>query len=174
MILKVVLSLVLNAIMLGLILWAYSKTKPSYFTETAGIIGPNKTTVFIFVMTGFLITSGGLILYTNHGIGPLSAMLILIGGTFFIGSIFGFSSGYDLVWNEHGISGLSKQFPFNLKKHRTFIPWDNIKIVKENALQNFYIESADGRKIFWNYAYDGNIAFQKVLIDKLGQRFQLR
>lgn len=165
--LKIGLSVVLNAAMLVGVYWAFSKKKPQYFTGTAGVISPNRTTVFILVMIGFFITSGGLFLYNHQETRLLSSILILGGTIFFVGSLLGFSSGYHLTWNKDGVSGLSRQFTLKLHQNRTFITWDDIITVEENRLQNYYIESTDGRKIFWNFAYDGDIEFQKILMDNL-------
>ncbi len=66
-----------------------------------------------------------------------------------------FSSTYDISWNTHAITGPTthRQPPFAPERHE--IQFDSIVAAGKDKWGNFYVEDADGKRIRWNWFYNG-------------------
>ncbi len=73
------------------------------------------------------------------------------------------TSVHDVNWNDEYVEGASKLFGPTLSKKRTRIKWSEIVNLGETSTQYWYLESVDGRKIYWSYLYMGHAVFAEAI-----------
>lgn len=70
---------------------------------------------------------------------------------------------HDVSWDATSITGASHTFGPTLGTKRTSIAWDAITKTGKTATGYWFVEAADGRKIYWSYLYDGYGALSSAL-----------
>jgi hypothetical protein len=66
-------------------------------------------------------------------------------------------------WSERGIEGPAKLFGPTLGIARAQIAWSDIAKSGKTITGYWYVESTDGRRVYWSYLYKGYGALMSVL-----------
>lgn len=140
--------------------------KPKFLENQSGTIAPGKLSAWLTVIIGSIMVVGGvLLLFVPDALG-VALGLIAMGG-----AIAGFmspslTSMHDLNWTDTHVEGPSNLFGPTLGKRRTTINWTDITKTGTTATSYTYIESNDGRRIYWSYLYRGHGVFEDTLLQK--------
>ncbi len=145
-----------------------SKARPVMQTEQEGVISPGKGTAWFCIIVGVIMILGGLLLVTFEGVPaiPLGLSVALFGAILSGFMAPSLSSIHDVNWNAKYVEGASRMFGPTLGKLRTQIEWPDITSTGTTVTQYWYIQSKDGRRIYWSYLYNGHGAFAQVLARK--------
>lgn len=86
----------------------------------------------------------------NVGLGSAAAggMLIIFMGP-------SLTRRHDVIWTDKGVQGPSRMFGPSLWLSRTSIEWHDISAVGATITNYWFIQSSDGRRIYWSYLYPG-------------------
>lgn len=58
-------------------------------------------------------------------------------------------------WNDRGVEGPAKMFGPTLGTARTEIEWQDIVKTGKTITGYWYVESGDGRRVYWSFMYKG-------------------
>jgi hypothetical protein len=137
--------------------------KPLHLTADQGTIRPERISAWFTVIMGTAICLFGLAsvlaLHTGWIGGALGVMGLAIAG-FMAPSL---TSVHAVHWNSEGVEGPSTLFGPTLGLKRTQIIWSDIMNTGRTFTSYWFIESSDGRRIYWSYLYKGHIAFAQAL-----------
>ncbi|VXC99729.1 conserved hypothetical protein [Sphingomonas sp. 8AM] len=64
-----------------------------------------------------------------------------------------------MIWTDEGVQGPSRLFGPTLWLSRTAIEWQDIGAVGATITNYWYVQSLDGRRIYWSYLYPGYGSF---------------
>lgn len=153
------LAPILTAALIGLLIKQSMNTQPSEFTNVSGTIRPGKLSA-IFTVTGGVVFAATGIAATLSNELVLGVLIFAFGA-----AIAGFmapslGSWHDVNWGLEGVNGASKMFGPSLGRSRTTIKWQEISTSGVTATQYWYIESTDGRRVYWSYLYRGHAKFR--------------
>jgi hypothetical protein len=87
----------------------------------------------------------------------------------FLGVVFVGASAPQVIWdhkvrwNQKGIEGPAKIFGLTLGATRTEIAWSDIVRTGRTQTGYWYVESGDGRRIYWSYLCAGHEALTREL-----------
>lgn len=135
-----------------------------------GVITPGKTIALITVGGGIFMMVAPIGLAITDPSPPtfaLTAMLFLLGG-----AIAGFmspslTSMHDVSWNESSLTGPAKMFGPTLGTKRSTIAWPEIVKTGKTFTGYWFVEAADGRRIYWSYLYNGYGKLTEALKSKI-------
>lgn len=132
-------------------------------------ISPGKLSALIVVVFGLGVASIGVSMLIellrqggNEGIGTslgLFAFGLALGG-FMAPSL---THAHDVVWNRDHVEGPSHLFGLTLGWKRRQIKWDDISKIGKTFTGYDYLETRDGRRIYWSYLYPGFGTFESTL-----------
>ncbi len=173
-----ILTGVVTAAVIGGISFLMSRTKPKQTDDGQQLIRMPKVLCYIGIVSCLFLCAlgGGIIVFgSEEGIGTK-----LIAGVLFVAcalliplSVNALGSSYDVVWNEEGITGPSKLYTFKVRQSRITINWNDISKLGETALRSIYVESKDGRRIFWSMYYTGQTVLeQRIAAEIEAKRFE--
>jgi hypothetical protein len=131
------------------------RARPSTVGDTAGAIEPEKSTAWITVILGGLLSLAGLFgaLFRAGGLGALAiAILGLCIAGFMSPSL---TTVHRVTWEKEGIEGPSRLFGLTLGLERTKILWREIARAGTTKTGYWFVESLDGRRVYWSYLYRG-------------------
>jgi hypothetical protein len=97
------------------------------------------------------------------GLWPIGLVVFLVGA-----AISGFMAPsltklHIITWSSDGVEGPSRTFGPTLGLAKTTILWGDIRQTGKTATSYWYIESKDGRRIYWSYLYKGYHVFVREL-----------
>lgn len=152
---RVVLVTVLTvAVVVGLS-WLFKRSKPATLSGQSGTIRPELWSAWLTVLAGSLVFVLGLwaLIYADEGWGAAATAL-------FGAAIAGFmapsvTSVHAVHWNDNGIEGPAKIFGLTLGVARAEIAWADIAGIGKTITGYWYVESGDGRRVYWSYLYKG-------------------
>jgi hypothetical protein len=127
-------------------------SKKKLITEESGTIRPGRWSAILTIIGGVVISTFSIYCYFED-----SDLVFL--WTFLIGALIaGFmapslSKHHEVSWNLQGIEGPSKTFGFTLGFWRTKIDWLDITGFDITGGGFWYIESKDGRRVYWSSLY---------------------
>lgn len=90
-------------------------------------------------------------------------------GMAFLGIVFVGASAPQIAWdhkvrwNQKGIEGPAKMFGLTLGSTRTEIAWSDIVRTGRTPTGYWYVESGDGRRVYWSYLCEGYEALTREL-----------
>jgi hypothetical protein len=127
------------------------------------MIRPELWTAWATVLIGSLMLVVALWAVTIENGGWAAAAVALLGA-----AIAGFmapsvTSLHAVRWNENGIEGPAKMFGLTLGVARTEIAWADIVRTGVTTTGYWYVESTDGRRVYWSYLYKGYGALVRAL-----------
>ena len=152
----------LTAALTGGLSWLIGRARPSAFTSESGTIAPEKWSALLTVVLGAIMALGGGVAVLA-GAWPVGLIVFLIGA-----AISGFmapslTNVHILTWSRNGVEGPSKTFGPTLGLEKTTILWGDIQRMGKTATSYWYIESKDGRRIYWSFLYKGYQVFIREL-----------
>jgi hypothetical protein len=62
---------------------------------------------------------------------------------------------HNVCWSSEGVEGPCREFGLTLGLRRTAISWGDIRRTGKTLAGYWYIEAADGRRIYWSFLYRG-------------------
>lgn len=130
--------------------------KPDVAGEAAGAIAPEKGTAWFTVVVGGLMAVAGLYgaVFLRAGWGGIGLAVIgLCVAGFMAPSL---TSVHKVTWDEQGIEGPSNLFGPTLGLRRTRILWDDIARTGTTITSYWFVQSGDGRRVYWSFLYKGH------------------
>ena len=139
------------------------RRKPLHLTADQGTIRPERISAWFTVVIGTAMClfglAGVLALHMGWIGGALGAMGLAIAG-FMAPSL---TSVHAVHWNSDGVEGPSTLFGPTLGLKRTQIIWSDIVKTGTTFTSYWFVESSDGRRIYWSYLYKGHVALTQAL-----------
>ena len=131
---------------------APSAARPRATEGPAGLIAPGRATAVATVVAGLaFVAVGGFGLKVGD---PLLGSAFLAIGLAIAGFMAPSLTDLHAVrWNADGVEGPSSLFGLTLGLRRTRIAWTDIARAGDTATGYWYIETADGRRVYWSYLY---------------------
>lgn len=154
----------LAAVVIAALMRSSRQSAPHLLTSTKGRIAPGKISAAIVVTMGFLTAVAGLafVLYGEPA-EVFTGFVLLITGLPCAGFMApSLTHWHDVRWNSEGIEGPSRPFGPTLALSRTFIHWKDVVSTGETKMTYRFIQSEDGRRIYWSYLYRGHAMFEKL------------
>lgn len=153
---QVVVTVLATAAVLGLISRVLRKATPSVFNDTTGAIEPEKSTAWFTIIGGCVMALAGLYGALFRGAGSGGGLLTVLGlciAGFMSPSL---TSVHKVTWGEDTIEGPSNLFGPTLGLRRTKIHWDDIARTGTTITGYWFVESQDGRRVYWSCLYKGH------------------
>jgi len=145
----------LTAVIVAGLSWVLGRSKPKALSGQRGTIRPERWSAWITVIFGTLMFVIALmfLFYGNGGWGAAASAL-------FGAAIAGFmapsvTSVHAVNWNADGIEGPSITLGPTLGFTRTEINWSEISATGKTITGYWFVESNDGRRVYWSYLYKG-------------------
>ena len=165
-VLQVLFAAVVTAGAITLLSWALRQAKPRVLIDTAGVIEPEKMTAWFTVIAGCVMSLAGLYGFLFHAAGSGGVVMALLG----LGAA-GFMSPslvsvHKVTWNEDSLEGPSNLFGPTLGLRRTRMLWGDIVRTGTTMTGYWFVESRDGRRVYWSFLYKGYGALAAVLHTK--------
>lgn len=66
---------------------------------------------------------------------------------------------HDVTWDGHGFTGASRMLGPTLGWRRMTIAWGECVLVGKTITAYWYVQAADGRRIYWSHLYPGYPVF---------------
>jgi hypothetical protein len=142
--------LLVGPIVVGIFARVLRNSRPMVSAENIGTISPEKISAIITIAVGVLMIAWGLF---HSGWGGL--IVALLGAAVSIFMAPSLTHIHDVNWNPETIEGPSNLFGLTLGKKRTAIAWPEIIKTGITPTSYWYVETADGRRIYWSYLYKG-------------------
>ena len=139
------------------------KSPPKEITEGSGVLTPGKTSAWITVIFGFGFGFAGIVALLLGEGWTVGLIGIIVGGCiggFMLPSLY---SCHDIIWTPEYVEGASHMFGPTLGSKRRQIKWNDIISTGITSTQYWYIETADKRRIYWSYLYNGYGYFHEEL-----------
>lgn len=165
-VLQVLFGAVVTAAIIALISWTLQQARPIELGDTAGAIEPDKSTAWFTVIGGFLMSLAGLygVLFREAGWGALAMTLLGLCAAGFMSPSL--TSVHRVTWDEESVEGPSNLFGPTLGSRRTKILWRDILRTGTTMTGYWFVESRDGRRVYWSYLYKGHGALDAFLYTK--------
>ncbi|MFM2391045.1 MAG: hypothetical protein RLZZ437_2600 [Pseudomonadota bacterium] len=154
--LRSIIIMVCVSAVLGLLGRIMAGRKPALDEDDDGMIAPNRVAMGAFALLCLLIggVAGWAALTDADALVPAGLLSVAF---LSFSAVMGTSlmPVYNIEWSEDGVTGpVSLWFP-PFGPQRGTIYWEKIDSVGKDNMGNFYIEDRDGRRIRWNFAYNG-------------------
>jgi len=140
--------------------WSFinHRRPPHRVLGASGTISPGKVSALIVTVIGIGVFGLGLkiFLYGDLGVGLLCAAVGFALALFMAPSL---THMHDLSWDDAGVEGPSRLFGPALGLSRTSIHWNDIGTVGATITSFWFVQSSDGRRVYWSYLYPGYGSF---------------
>lgn len=149
---------VLIAVIVGVVTACWSlinrRRSPQHELGSDGNLTPGKISAAIITLVGAALTIFGLasIIY-GVLVAGLACLVVGLALTVFMGPSL--TRIHDVSWNSTEVNGPSRLFGPSLGRSRTTIRWDEIASTGKTVTSYWFIQSGDGRRIYWSYLYPG-------------------
>ncbi|WP_156812021.1 hypothetical protein [Robiginitomaculum antarcticum] len=141
-------------------------SNPVELSGDRGRITPGKTLAIITIVFGLSVAISGIFLASLGGEHSLGFGIFILGiciGGFMAPSFFSF---HDVTWDENSITGICRLFGPTLGLRRTTIEWSDVASRGQTATQYNYLQSIDGRRVYWSYLYHGNGELERIIAER--------
>ncbi|MBR0974042.1 hypothetical protein [Bradyrhizobium japonicum] len=161
--LQVLVTVGTTAGTIALIFWLLLRVRPSVLSETAGAIEPEKSIAWFTVIGGCIMSLAGLygVLFQDVGWGGVVVALLGLGAAGFMSPSL--TSVHKVTWDQESIEGPSNLFGPTLGLRRTRLSWDDISRTGTTVTGYWFVESHDGRRVYWSFLYKGHGALAAFL-----------
>jgi hypothetical protein len=155
----------LTAVVLGVVAHVIRSGRPRQLNDGSGTITPEKSSAAFTVIGGgamAVLGFGAFLAGTVDEMGMglvLGCMGLAIGG-FMAPSL---THIHDVHWSEFVIEGPSRMFGPTLGLARTSIAWSDVVRTGSTMTGYRYVETLDGRRVYWSYLYKGNTTLEAAL-----------
>lgn len=156
----------ITAAILGGMFWLLGRSKPSNLGLDYGTILPDKWSAMATVAGGTLVFAfaANAALFGDGGF--WTAVLALVSFAMAGFMVPSLTTIHAVHWDKHGIEGPSRLFGPTLGIARTRIPWDKIVAGGETITQYYFVESKDGRRVYWSGLYRGHGFLLETVVAK--------
>ncbi|MEO6216084.1 MAG: hypothetical protein ABIO86_08640 [Sphingomonas sp.] len=142
--------------------WFRQRSKPRALVEGGGRIAPGRREIGIGLVSGLLLSVLGCTALWYGAVVPGSLMAVSgLGGAVLVA--LSLSRRHDLVWSDTGIEGPCRKIVGILGSARTQIRWSDIALTGRTLGGYSFVETADGRRIYWSSLYSGFVVFETRL-----------
>jgi hypothetical protein len=142
--------------------WFRLRSKPRALVEGGGRIAPGRRAIGIALVSGLLLSALGCTALWYGAVVPGSLMAVTgLGGALL--AALSLSRRHDLVWSDTGIEGPCRKIVGILGSARTQIRWSEIALTGRTLGGYSFVETADGRRIYWSSLYSGFVVFETRL-----------
>ncbi len=149
--------------LLTVLRWIIGRAQPAARGDATGTISPDRISTLVTVLLGtglFLIGCVAFVL--DEGVwGP--RLIALLGAAIAGCMAPSLTDIHTVVWSPRGVEGPSNLFGPTLGLRRTTIQWDDIRKFGTTITGYWYVQSADGRRVYWSYLYKGHTALAAAL-----------
>jgi hypothetical protein len=165
-VLQVLVAAAVTAGTIALIAWGLRRAKPNVLSDTAGAIEPERMTAWLTVIGGCALSLAGFygVLFHEAGWGGLVTVLLGLGVAGFMSPSL--TSVHKVTWDDESIEGPSNLFGPTLGLRRTRMLWGDIARTGTTMTGYWFVESRDGRRVYWSFLYKGHGALAAVLHGK--------
>jgi hypothetical protein len=155
----------LTSVIIALLAVVIGRARPKALEIDRGTIVPEKLTAAITVVFGAAMLVVGVLVvlagqWLGGGLATLSGAAI---GGFMLPSL---SSLHRVSWSPEAIEGPSRLFGLTLGTARTSIAWTDIRATGKTMTSYWFVEAADGRRVYWSYLYKGYRSLVSCLIQR--------
>ncbi len=147
---------------------SFNRSPPSE-TCSDGTITPGKISAAFITFFGVAIAVYGAALILYGTLLATALICLVVGGALTIFMAPSLTRMHDVNWNSTEVNGPSKLFGLSLGRSRTAIRWDEVTSTGKTATSYWFIQSDDGRRIYWSYLYSGYGQFVDNLISNRPQ-----
>jgi hypothetical protein len=158
---------VLIADMVGLVTACWSRMNydrsPQSELGSDGNITPGKISAAVVTFFGVAIAMIGIVSFF-YGALTIGLICLVSGVALTIFMWPSLTGMHDVSWNSTDVSGPCRLFGPSLGRSRTIIRWDEIASTGKTATSYWFIQSRDGRRIYWSYLYPGYGRFVDSLL----------
>src|SRR5262245_7827910 len=151
----ILVVVVLTAVMVGGLAAILRRSRPATLAGRTGTIRPDLWSAWLTVVAGLamVVAAAWAAIHGNGGWAAAGAALLgaAIAG-FMAPSV---TSIHAVHWNERGIEGPAKMLGPTLGRARTEIAWSEIVKTGTTTTGYWFVESGDGRRVYWSYLYKG-------------------
>lgn len=165
-VLRVLFGVVMTAALIALVSWVLRRAKPSVLAEAAGAIEPEKSTAWLTIVGGCIMALAGLYGVLCQGAGWVGVVLALLGLGAAVFMSPSLTSVHRVTWDDKSIEGPSNLFGPTLGLRRTRIAWGEISRTGTTITGYWFVESRDGRRVYWSFLYKGHGALAAFLQTK--------
>ncbi|WP_428153068.1 hypothetical protein [Brevundimonas sp.] len=138
---------------------------PRHLEGESGIIRPERWTAAMTVLIGLAFAVAGVAaLFASQIALGLGAILIGLACAAFMAPSL--TDIHSVHWSAEGVEGPCRLFGPTLGIKRTEIRWGEVVRVGNTITDYCFIETTDGRRVYWSYLYRGYGAFTDVLMTR--------
>jgi len=135
--------------------WLLRRARPAALDEKHGAIMPDRWSAWLTLIGGLLMFGIGTWATLNLN-GGWAVALVALFGVAIAGFMAPSTTAVHIVnWSEKGIQGPCRLFGPTLATKRTEIAWTDIVSAGKTITGYWYVESNDGRRVYWSYLYKG-------------------
>jgi hypothetical protein len=129
----------------------------------SGTIRPPLLRAWFGTLVGLMMLLVALWAAIVSGNGDMAAAMAFLGVVFVGASAPQVVWDHKVRWNQQGIEGPAKMFGLTLGAARTEIAWPDIVRTGRTQTGYWYVESRDGRRVYWSYLCAGYEALAREL-----------
>ncbi|WP_133251471.1 hypothetical protein [Zavarzinia aquatilis] len=136
--------------------WLLFRARPAIDSAHFGTVRPHRGLIAFVLVLGLLLfgtASWGLL--TAHRQNWAAAGVALFFGSIVAAIAPLLTAHYAIHWNEWGIEGPARAFSLRSRVPRRRLLWPEIARFGRTRGSDYFFESADGRRIYWNFTYSG-------------------
>lgn len=136
--------------------WLLLRSRPAVDSAHFGTVRPHRGLIAFVLVLGLLLfgaASWGLL--TAHRQDWAAAGVALFSGSLVAALAPLLTAHYAIHWNEWGIEGPARAFSLRSRIARRRLLWQDIARFGRTRGSDYFFESADGRRIYWNFTYSG-------------------
>ena len=153
----------LTAVMAAGLSWLLGRGKPEALSGQKGTIRPERISAWFTIVGGvamFALGAWVAVFGDADWIGVLLAFAGAAAAGFMAPSL---TSLHAVHWNANQIEGPSKMFGPTLGLARTAIKWTDIAKIDSTFTGYDYVQSRDGRRVYWSFLYKGHGALTAAI-----------
>ena len=140
---------------MALIQYITSRLPPKELAGDYGAMHPNDSMIAVAILIAAGV-SGAAVFYHVMIANSLVAIVVALLGVVSIPIMAtAFSSIYDITWDNIRITGPSTAWYSPFSSERRAILCDDLVAAGQDRWGNYYAESSDGTRIWWNWFYNG-------------------
>jgi hypothetical protein len=157
-----VVAAVATPLVISMLSGAIGKGRPASLAQGTGTISPEKISAALTVAVGAAFVVGG-VAALAAGLLPMAAISLVLGACLAGFMAPSLTHVHDVSWDMEGIEGPSKLFGPTLGLKRDRIVWSDIATTGTTTTSYWFVETVDGRRVYWSYLYKGYGALLEAL-----------
>jgi hypothetical protein len=153
----------LTALIVGALSWLLRHARPLAGDAQSGAIRPGRVSAVLTIAGGLAFVALGVVALAADALPSGLAFLAL--GLPMAGFMAPSLTDLHIVyWDERGLDGPCRMFGLTLGLTRAQLAWSNLRFAGKTATGYWYVEAADGRRVYWSYLYPGYGALVDAIV----------